>query len=72
MFALVLLAVVSMFCAIYGVYNMNSKYTCGWMPTKGMKSWCLKLMWVPSASVIVLVLSIAIFRGLLGGGGGFM
>lgn len=60
--ALILCSVVAMACAAYGTYAFSNNVTCRIAPGGKIKQLCVKVAWIPSACVVVLILGIAVFR----------
>ena len=65
MLTLLLCALVSIACAIYGVYDFTSTYTC-WLVkwNNGLKKTCQSFMWIPSALVVACVLGLVTYRAM--------
>jgi hypothetical protein len=71
MLSLLLIGLLSICCAVFGVYRFTGDYTCRVVRgSKTLSKWCYNLAWLPSACVVVLVLGLAVMRTSLGGGGG--
>ena len=60
---MLLLDLISVLFAVFGVYAFTSQYTC-WLTrvNNGLNKACKRFMWIPSACVVVLVLGMAVFR----------
>jgi len=64
-------ALVSVLCAVYGIWKFNSDYTClvvKW--NKTLKRWCNWGLALPSACLACLVLIIAVYKAFIVTGGG--
>lgn len=49
--------------ALYGVYAFTGDITCRpFKANQKLKNICSKVMWIPSAIVVAIVLAIALFR----------
>jgi hypothetical protein len=63
MLGLLICSVISILCAIYGVFKFNGEYTC-WVVkwNKTLKKSCQNVFWIPSACVVAAVLGMAVMR----------
>lgn len=60
---MLLLNLLSMFFAVFGVYAFTSQYTCFLVKWNGtLRNWCQRLFWIPSACVVIFVLGMTVFR----------
>jgi len=63
---LITYAVISVVCAVYGIWRFSNDYTClvvNW--NKTAKKWCNWIVMIPSALLTCLVLMIAVYKGLI-------
>ena len=61
MFQFIVLLVGLLF-SIYGVYDFTSSYTCRIAPKGTMKTWCMRVAWIPSGLLVGACLCSAIMR----------
>ena len=63
---MLVLDIVSVFFAVYGVYAFTSQYTCILTkPIGPLNRICKKWLWMPSACIVLFALGMLIFRSAM-------